>query len=335
MPPYDQRVAASSLLSTFFGCVLSLLLGSLPGFGASPGANLGAAEQALLQGKVDEAVGSLHGILQAEPKNAPAHLLLCRAFLSEELADPAVKECEAAASLQSGDSATQDWLGRAYGLKASRAGPLSGFSLARKVRDAFEAAVRLNPHSGDAFDDLGEFYVEAPGIVGGGLDKANALAAQGAGILPQRARALRAVLAEKQRDYTTAEREYRTLVQENNRPDAWIDMGQFYGRRHQNEPAAAAIRHAIEMDSAHDNSLAHAGEVLIRLKLEPQLAERALRDYLGGSNLSDSAPACKVHTLLGRLLASSGDKAGARMEFQKALTLASGYEPAKKELVGL
>lgn len=288
-----------------------------------------------MQGRVDEAVNGLRSILQADPRNGAAHVLLCRAYLSEEFADQAVGECEAAAAVAPTDSLTQDWLGRAYGLKAGHAGPFSGYSLAKKVRDAFEAAVKLNPRSSDAFDDLGEFYLEAPGLVGGGLDKAIALAAQGNNVLPGRARVLRAAIAERQKDYTTAEREFRAATQEDAHPAAWIDLGRYYGRRKQNEQAIAAIRHAIDMDKTRDNSLAHAAEALMKFKLEPQLAADALRAYLSGAELSDAAPACKAHTDLGKLLAARGEKPAAKMEFGKALALASGYAPAKKELAGL
>ena len=51
---------------------------------------------------------------------------------------------------------------------------MSAASLAGKVRNEFEAAVRLDPNNVDARSDLGEFYLEAPGIVGGGRDKAEA-----------------------------------------------------------------------------------------------------------------------------------------------------------------
>ncbi len=320
-------------------CRLALLLLSagitLQSAAALAPASLAAAEQALQQGRINEVETTLRPVVQAEPRNGQAHLLLCRAFISEEAIDPAVMECEAAVSSLPADSAAHDWLGRAYGLKASHVGPLSGFSLARKVRDSFETAVKLNPHDGDAFDDLGQYYLAAPGVVGGGVDKAIALAAQGASVLPERSRALRAGIAEKQKDYVTAEREFRGLAQDTGRPDAWVDLGSYYGRRKQNDQAAAALRHAIEVDKARDNSVAHAADALIQFRLEPELAMQALRSYLGGPALSDLAPACKAHTQLGRLLAAAGDKPAAKMEFQKALALASAYLPAQKELRSL
>ena len=75
-------------------------------------------------------------------------------------------------SLDPGNSRFHLWLGRVLGEKADRANSLSAAVLAGKVRGEFERAVQLNPKDVDARLDLAEFYIEAPGIVGGGEQKA-------------------------------------------------------------------------------------------------------------------------------------------------------------------
>lgn len=42
-----------------------------------------------------------------------------------------------------------------------------------ECRKAFERAVQLNPSNVEALNDLFEYYLEAPGFLGGGLDKAS------------------------------------------------------------------------------------------------------------------------------------------------------------------
>ena len=71
-------------------------------------------------------------------------------------------------------------------------------SLAGKVREEFDA-VRLDPNNVDARSDLGEFYLEAPGIVGGGRDKAEAQAKALAPLDAAKAHYLNGRLAEKRR----------------------------------------------------------------------------------------------------------------------------------------
>jgi cytochrome c-type biogenesis protein CcmH/NrfG len=67
------------------------------------------------------------------------------------------------------------WLGRAWG-RLAESNKLLAFGRARKAKNAFEKAVQLDPKNVDAMSDLFEYYFEAPGVVGGGLDKAEAVA---------------------------------------------------------------------------------------------------------------------------------------------------------------
>jgi tetratricopeptide (TPR) repeat protein len=64
------------------------------------------------------------------------------------------------------------WLGRAYGYQAQRAAPGAQFFLARKVRQCLEKAVEVNPELLAARLDLLSFYLQAPSLVGGSLEKA-------------------------------------------------------------------------------------------------------------------------------------------------------------------
>lgn len=308
---------------TVFGMVTGL-----PCFGA----DLNAAEHALLQGRVDETVAMLQPAVAQDSHNGKAHLLLCRAFYSEMVADEAVIECEAALSTLGDSSAAQDWMGRAYGLKASNAGPIEGYKLAKHVKTAFEAAVRLDPQSSDAAGDLGEFYIEAPGIVGGGVEKAEALADSVQAQMPQVAHRIRGLVAQHEKDYVTAEKEFRAAVGVAGRPDAWSDLALFYAQRKDEDKTVDAVRHCLAVDKANDAAIVDAATILELVHREPQLAQKTLRTYLDKGLKSDAQPAFRVHTELGKLLKESGDTAGARDEFSKALALASGYAPAKKAM---
>lgn len=293
-----------------------------------------SAEHALMQGRVDEAISTLRTYLTSNPNDGAAYLLLCRAYFSEDHASEAVDACDSAVNHGlAGDSRAQDWLGRAAGRKADSAGPFTGLKLAHRVRDAFELAVRLNPANADAVDDLADFYLQAPSIVGGGLDKARALADRSTGPLPERSQRIRALIAEKQKDYGTAERELVAIANRHaDRPDNWNDLASFYIRRKDSAKAVAAIRHAITVNHKHDPSLLQSASLLNDLHLEPKLAEEALRSYLAGNGLTDDGPAFRAHYLLGQFLAAEGNKPAAQAEYKAALALAANYAPARKAL---
>ena len=120
--------------------------------------------------------------------------------------DQGISACEKAVALAPSNSRYHMWLGRVYGEKADAANFLSAASLAGKVRNEFEAAVRLDPNNVDARSDLGEFYLEAPGIVGGGRDKAEAQIQALAALDPAKADYLKGRLAEKKKDLGAAEK---------------------------------------------------------------------------------------------------------------------------------
>ena len=308
----------------------------IPCFASAPKpAPRDAAQSALMQGRVDEAVAMLQAIMTKDPKDAAAHLLLCRAFYSEKMPDPAVTECETALQGLGSDSEAQDWMGRAYGLKAESAGPIAGYKLAKHVLAAFETAVSLDGKNAAAANDLSEYYVNAPSFVGGGLDNATALADKVQTALPQASHRMRGMIAEERKDYATAEREFAAAVGVAGRADAWVDLGQFYAKRKELDKALDTLHKALAADPARDASVVDVASILIEIHREPELAEKTLREYLDRGAKSDAAPVVRVLVELAKVREAAGDKADARNELQKALTLAKDYEPAKRALKGL
>ncbi len=288
-----------------------------------------------MDGRVDDAVKMLKTATASNPADGRSFLLLCRAFYSVQQTDDAIHACQTAVKLSPRSSEAQDWMGRAYGARADHAGPISGIHLAHEVHDAFESAVQLDPHNADAVNDLSEYYIGAPGMVGGGLDKAEALAAKVEVDLPQSAHRIRALIAMKHKDYAGAEREYLAAVAVAHRPEAWVDLGGFYKERRQDAKAIDAFQNAIAADRSKGPATVDAASYLIDMQTLPDTALKALQQYLAGPGKSDAAPVVRVHVLIGKLLLAKGDKDGAKSEFNKALKMASNYAPAKRALQGL
>jgi len=90
----------------------------------------------------------------------------------------AVASLERAVGEDSLNSDYYDWLGRAYGRLAESSSFLSAPGYAKKTVRAFERAVELGPANLEALSDLFEYYLQAPGLVGGGFDKAENIASR-------------------------------------------------------------------------------------------------------------------------------------------------------------
>ena len=280
----------------------------------------------LASGHVAEAAA----IAQQNPASGVSRVLLCRVAYAQNQIDPAVSECQAAAAAFPDDSNAQMWLGRALGAKAAHVGGLSAFSLARQVRDAFERAVQTGPANADAANDLAEFYVQAPGIVGGGRDKAARLASSVAARFPALSHRILALIAEKKGDLGAAEAEFKAAIAASATPESYIDLGHFYQSHNRPDDAVPAIKAAIAADPTHGPPLVDAANILTDAGREPALAEQCLRDYINSGHQSDAAPVFKAELALGRLLAKRGDQAGAKAQYMAAVALAPQFAPARK-----
>ena len=286
----------------------------------------------LAAGRVDEAINTLQGQISVSPDSAQSYNLLCRAYFSLGDWDRSVSACQTAVSLESGNSRYHLWLGRAYGEKADHSSFLSAAGLAKKLRAEFERAVALDPNNVDARTDLAEFYLEAPGIVGGGRDKARAQAEILNKLNPSRAHWVMARLAEKDKDTQTAEQEYRAALQASHGcADGWRDLAIFYRRTRRLDNMEEAINHMLTAPRNRQDVFVDAAETLIRAGRNFPLAVQLLRRYLAEGTVEE-APAFKAHYLLGTILEKQGDKAAAAQEYRASLSLARNFGRAQEAL---
>lgn len=313
----------------FFGGIALAVLIAVP-------ALAGADESApalLASGRVDEAIVALHGEISTSPNDALAHNLLCRAYFSLGDWDRGVSDCEKAVSLAPDNSKFHLWLGRVYGEKADKASFMTAAGLARKVAREFEAAVHLNPRDVEARTDLAEFYLEAPGIVGGGRDKAEEQASTLRELDPAKAHWVNARIAEKKKDLPQAEREYRAAIEASHgAASAWLNLGLFFKHRERMDDMEQALIHVRSAPLDRPDALVDAAEILLHTKRNQPEAVELLRAYLRLNSQVEQAPAFKVHYLLGSAAEQLGDKQKAASEYQSALELAKEFQPAQQGL---
>ncbi|HEX3354864.1 MAG: tetratricopeptide repeat protein [Terriglobales bacterium] len=310
---------------------ISLLLATVT---ASTSAAADESAPALLAaGRADDAIATLHSKINTAPNDGEAYNLLCRAYFSTGEWDRGISACEKAVELQPNNSRYHMWLGRIYGEKADGVIFFKAASLAGKVREQFEAAVRLDPNNVDARSDLGEFYLEAPGIVGGGRDKAEAQAKALAILDPAKAHYLNGRIAEKKKDLETAEKEYRAAIEASHGSAlTWFNLALFYRHQQRWDDMEAAINRAVSAQMDRPEILMESGEVLLRSGRNFPAAVQFLRRYLALNSKVEEAPAFKAHYLLGTALEKQGDKQAAAQEYRAALSLARGFSRAQEAL---
>ena len=287
------------------------------------------ARTAFSRGHADDALRLLDNSLHHDSKNAPAWNLQCRVYLAQSRTDAAIESCRQAVQLAPYSSEFHLWLGRVYGAKASTSGMIVAYKTAKLVRAEFETAVKLDGNNREALADLGQYYVEAPRILGGGYGKAEQLAQRLAPLDLVRADQLRARIAEAKKDYSSAERDLRAEVAASHSPEAsaqaWMDLGSFYRRRGRWAEMLTALKNGASADTLHGPALVDGASTLIQAGRERALAAQWLHEYLQGNALSETAPAFLVHAQLGDLLKKQGNAPAADREFAAARALSTSY----------
>ena len=198
-------------------------------FGRSPNPDLSRAEELYRRTEYGRAIDVLRGL---DDRDAAAYALLGKACFMDGQYKQAVAHLEAAVKENSLNSDYYDWLGRAYGRMAEESSLLSALGYARKTVHAFERAVELDPSNLEALSDVFEYYLQAPGMVGGGLDKAETVARRFASLNTAEGHWARARLAEKRKDFDAAEREYReAFAADPNEVGRALDLAAFLSSR--------------------------------------------------------------------------------------------------------
>ena len=290
--------------------------------------------QDLIAGRANQAISQLHQQLAVHSTDAAAHNLLCRVYLQEERWPDAERECEQAVQLEPQKSSYHLWLGRAYGGAAAHSPIRSAYFLARKVHAEFETAVRLDPHNVSALSDLGEYQIDVPRLMGGGVDQAEHTARQLAPLNPARYHALLAKIAEKKSDFSTAEQEWKLAIQSSSHPaDPWMGLAALYAR----QKNFTAMRQAIASGAATPDpgdALVVGATLLTDNHQNSRQAIQLLQRYLASPRQSEDSPAFQVRVQLGKLLASQGDQAAAQRQYAMARAMASKYVPAWQAVSG-
>jgi tetratricopeptide (TPR) repeat protein len=288
-------------------------------------------QELIAAGRVDDAIQALQQQIARNPTDAGSYNLLCRAYFMLEEWDRGIPACERARNLDPQNNLYQLWLGRIYGEKADRAGLFSAAGLAKKVRTSFERAVALDPKSWEARTDLAEFYLEAPGIVGGGKDKAREQIDAIAPLNPGMADWVAARIAEKNKDAAAAEHEYRAAITATHSgARAWLDLAIFLRHANRLDEMDQAVQKLESAPVDRAESVMDGASVLLHAGRDYPLAVRLLRRYLAAP--VEEGPAFKAHDLLGQLLEKQGDRQGAAVEYRAALALAHSYTRAQEDL---
>jgi tetratricopeptide (TPR) repeat protein len=315
------------LAGALFLCVWQAL-------GAAQTNSLDAARAAYEKGEYNQAIELLKSAADKESANGEIQLLLTKAYLESKQYDNAVGAAEKAVAIDPKNSVYHQWLGEAYGEKADHAGMLSAYSWARKTQKEFETAVQLNERNFDAEQDLIEYDCTAPSMVGGGVDKGQALIEKVMTLDPAEGHFAEGVCKAVKKDYAAADVEYaKALESKPKTADRIFDIGDYFRQRGQGDKLlqVAATGEALAPNDPRVKYYRAVGWILTAQKYSD--ADQLLKEYLAAEPMRSTYPGpWDAHYWLGRLYAAQKNTAQARSEYQEALKLNPKYKPAQEGL---
>jgi cytochrome c-type biogenesis protein CcmH/NrfG len=202
-------------------------------------------------------------------------------------------------ALEPRNSEYAHWLGRSFGRRAETSGPFMAPMHASKARGYFEQAVALDPDNGEALNDLFDYYLEAPGFLGGGYDKAQAIAQRIAQHNSAEGHFAQAQLADKRKEFDTAAEQLRRAMELAPRQVGRVlDLARYLARHGRIEESEAAFDKAEQLEpNSPKVCFARAG-VYVEQKRNLERAKVLLKKYLQSNLTPDDPPREKAEKLL-------------------------------------
>jgi Flp pilus assembly protein TadD len=206
---------------------------------------------------------------------------------------------EKAVALAPSSSEYELWLGRAWGRRAETSGWLMAGVHASRARQCFEKAVALDPHYNEAKNDLFSFYLAAPGFLGGGIEKAEAIAKSIENERPPESNFEEAQIAEHRKDYVAAEAHLRRAMElAPNEAGRIVDLARFVAKRGRLAESDALFEQARKLAP----SLARVAFAQARVDIENhrnlERARGLLQQYLHANLTPDDPPRQEAEKLL-------------------------------------
>jgi tetratricopeptide (TPR) repeat protein len=239
-------------------------------------------------------------VLNAIPeKSAEVNALMGRNYYMLADFKRASEMLEKAFNAQPSNSDYALWLGRSYGRRAETSGVFTAPGFAGKARQCFEKAARLNPRNVEALGDLFEYYLEAPGFLGGGTDKAQQVAGQMAQVDSSEGYWAMYKLAEERRDYSRAEEQLRRAIDAAPRNiGKFIELARFLTKQGRYQEAEQSFERAEKIAPSSPKLIYARADLYIRTGRNLDAAKALLEQYLNTTLTPEDPPRAEAVKLL-------------------------------------
>ncbi|HYO15699.1 MAG TPA: tetratricopeptide repeat protein [Thermoanaerobaculia bacterium] len=311
-----------------------LLVMSLAMPGVASAASLASGVQLFESRRFEEARAFFEAAAAKDPRDPAAAYYAGRSLFALRRYEPAMGWLEKAVELAPKNSEYHLWLGRACGQAALEASVLRAPGLAKRTKAAWEKAVALEGGNLDARQDLMQYYLNAPGIMGGSEVKAREQAAEIQKRDAVRGHVAWAIVHATKKNPAAAEKELAAAIRlDPSNPRPRFALGALQQNAERWAEAFETYEAILEIEPYHWDSLYQIGKIGATTGQRLDRAEECLKRYLGHTPAGyPHAPLSNAHYRLGMVYEKKGNKALARTHYRKAVELDPKLEEARRAL---
>ncbi|MBK8598343.1 MAG: tetratricopeptide repeat protein [Holophagales bacterium] len=206
-------------------------------------------------------------------------------------------------------------------------------SWAKKCREAWERSVEIAPANVEARFELLRYYLMAPGIAGGGVEKAQAQAAKLFELDPMRGYIGRGMIADDEKKPKEAEAAYRKAMEADQfGVQGPIALASFYARQKRWPEARAVFERRVTADPADAFALYQLGRLSLLSGEEIEKGLALFDRFLSLPAPKDGPTHADARWRKGLLLEKLGRTPAAIAEYREALKADPAHRGAKREM---
>jgi tetratricopeptide (TPR) repeat protein len=319
-------------------CLRLLLPAALALASSASAQSVERAKQLFDDAKFADAKSELLAVQKANDRNAAAAYYLGRiATIDNDADDAIIRLFERAVQLDDGNALYHLWLGSAVGDATQRASKLKAPFMARRVKKEWERAVELDPNLVDARTHLVGFYSQAPGFMGGSMDRAREQAVEIAKRNAMRGAMARGEIAEREKNTPAEEAAYQQAIAA--APDSaegYVALADVYVRTGKASEAFATLDRYVKRSPNDRFAPYYVGRVAGASGEQLERGESALKQFLAAPPSDAYAPTIAgAHYRLGQIAEKRGAKDAAREHYLAAMKVNPKGQLAKRALEAL
>jgi tetratricopeptide (TPR) repeat protein len=261
---------------------------------------------------------------------AAAQYYLGRIAFDEKDYDAAEEYFEEAIEVNNKVAEYHTWYGNTLGTVAENANLFKQAMLAPKMKSAWEKAVELDPKTVDARESLIQYYLQAPSIAGGSVDKAKEIANEIVKLKPAEGHRQLGNIFYKEKNLVEAEKEFMAMAKAD--PAYASGLANFYINQKQYDKAFALFEEDLKKNPEDMMATYQIGKTSALSGQRLERGEACLKKYLTYQPQKNEPSHAGANMRLAQIMEKAGKKTEAKKLYEVALKADATLKEAKEGL---